>query len=76
MIDPDAYGLGRYLETDPITVAPLCNTCVHYRRKEKGIKCDAFPEGIPYDILFNKHDHHTPYPGDNGILYEPDPERT
>ncbi len=49
--------------------------------------CDAFPESIPKEIIFGKEDpdslldthilvsHREPYPGDHGILYEPqDPE--
>jgi len=31
--------------------------------------CEAFAV-IPDDILFNRHDHSKPYPGDNGILFE------
>jgi len=32
--------------------------------------CKAFPDGIPLG-LGGSIDHTTPYPGDNGIQYEP-----
>jgi hypothetical protein len=32
--------------------------------------CDAFPEGIPDDILWNKFDHRKPHDGDHGVRYE------
>ncbi|MEV5825863.1 hypothetical protein AB0L25_09825 [Spirillospora sp. NPDC052242] len=32
--------------------------------------CNAFPDGIPYDIYFGEYDHRFPYPADQGIRYE------
>ena len=49
-----------------------CFDCVHLR-DEKGytrITCDAYPKGIPDDILYMKHIHTKPYKGDNGILFK------
>jgi hypothetical protein len=34
--------------------------------------CDAFPGGIPDAITINQSDHRRPFPGDNGIRWEPD----
>lgn len=49
--------------------APMCIGCKHFHRE--GFTCDAFPNGIPDDILESRLDHRKPYPGDNGIQYEP-----
>lgn len=46
-----------------------CNGCIHFHKHSGG--CDAFPEGIPKEIILGKHDHHYPYEGDHGILFEP-----
>jgi hypothetical protein len=45
-----------------------CASCKHYRDK---LQCDAFPKRIPAEILSGEFDHSEPYPGDNGIRYEP-----
>ena len=34
-------------------------------------KCKAFPKRIPEDILVGRNDHSKPFPGDNGIRFEP-----
>lgn len=53
-------------------VTPACWTCVH--KHIGGPTCDAFPNGIPGPILDGTEQHREPYPGDNGIQYELDPE--
>ena len=47
-----------------------CLNCVHFNRDKWGT-CDAFPNGIPFAITAGIHDHREPYPGDNGIQFEP-----
>jgi len=52
---------------------PKCLMCRHFDRTEPdsyALRCKAFPQGIPMDIVQGEQEHVTPYPGDNGILYE------
>lgn len=44
-----------------------CASCKHYN---KDLKCDAFPSGIPDEILTGVVDHNNPYPGDHNIRFE------
>jgi len=48
-----------------------CRHCKHFR--PKSIHCTAFPDGqgIPLAILDMEADHRDPFPGDNGIQWEP-----
>jgi len=49
---------------------PICLDCIHYTG---GLKCKAYPDGIPEAIILSKVDHKKPYEGDHGIQFE---ERT
>lgn len=50
---------------------PMCVMCKNLLEDDELLKCRAFPEGIPFEILSSQHDHNLPYPGDNGIRFEP-----
>ena len=50
--------------------------CLMCKHDHANGACDAFPSGVPLDILTNEHDHHKPHDGDNGILFEPRPHET
>jgi hypothetical protein len=45
----------------------MCLWCTHFK---DGFTCDAFPDGIPDEILFQFVDHRKPVVGDNGIRFE------
>lgn len=63
--------MDKFIDEWPGTTPP-CWTCRH---KESGRNvCTAFPEGIPDLIASGEHQHRTPFAGDNGIQYEPEPE--
>ena len=48
-----------------------CVTCKNYTMLGE---CLAFPDGIPEPIMLGEFDHTEPYPGDNGLRFEPIPE--
>jgi hypothetical protein len=47
-----------------------CSRCLRYRGS---LECDAFPRGIPEDILTGMVDHGKAYAGDGGKRYNPIP---
>ena len=56
------------------SINPYCFRCKHFSQgsDEKGkSKCQAFPDGIPFDMCIEPGHHTKPFPGDNGILFEP-----
>ncbi|MCK9596452.1 hypothetical protein M0R19_04670 [Candidatus Pacearchaeota archaeon] len=55
-------------------LAPICVNCIHFK-EEKGLPCDAFPKGIPDEILSGSFDHHKPFKGDHGIRFEKKKEK-
>ena len=46
----------------------ICSFCKHFKSV---YKCAAFSDDIPIEIWTGQNDHTTPYPGDNGIQFEP-----
>lgn len=53
-----------------VVVPPICKECLHLRSMRNS-RCDAFPDGIPRDILDSKQDHREPVNGDHGIRFKP-----
>ncbi len=59
----------KFVEGDEsITFVSSCPKCIH---KNNDTTCKAFPRGIPDLILNGDNNHRKPYPGDNGIQFEP-----
>lgn len=52
------------------SVRPQCLDCARLNRQDPKT-CEAFPRGIPIEILTNQHDHHRPFKGDGGLVFKP-----
>ncbi len=51
----------------------ICNNCIHSLPSKRGQSypsCEAFPDGIPEDILTGRILHLYPVDGDNDIQFE------
>lgn len=61
----------RFSDWDPARLAierpEQCDRC--RRRWADSASCDAFPAGIPVQILSGEHDHLWRFPGDRGIRF-------
>ncbi len=61
-----------------VTIAPICVYCTRFHQRgdltqaPPGLNCDAFPERIPDDILYNLVDHRKPHEGDRGLQFLPE----
>ncbi len=53
--------------------APMCVDC---KRMRPDGTCEAYPHGIPEEIIMNRWDHRFPKPGDHGLQFDPKPEAT
>jgi hypothetical protein len=52
-------------------VAPICLGCVLFHQNSSGMSCDAFPQGIPIEIVTSQVDHRQPVDGDHGRRFVP-----
>jgi len=53
----------------PMAFDAACSGCIHYKG---GWICEAFPGGIPRELLLSVEVRHDkPYPGDGGYLFTP-----
>ena len=71
-VKDDAVQTGRAMSTSDLP--PLCSKCQHFimsKRGNEGLRCAAYPEKIPTEILLGYVSHDKPYRGDQGIRFEP-----
>jgi hypothetical protein len=56
----------------PMPTGGICQLCRHLDRQSPiGMRCEAFPYGIPFAVRAGVFDHRNPHPGDRGIQFEP-----
>lgn len=53
----------------------MCFVCARLRKTAggSGLVCEAYPEGIPVQIIRGQWDHRVSKPGDRGFQFVPDP---
>ena len=50
---------------------PACFDCTHFQGRIEGkLRCKAFPDGIPLELIKQGIKHDTPYPGDHDIRFK------
>ena len=56
--------------------SPMCMECARFRKEDKvNFSCDAYPDGIPEQIVMSEWDHRKSAVGDRGLQFVPiDPE--
>jgi hypothetical protein len=50
--------------------APICLWCKHFDFAYGGMRCKAFPERIPEDVIEGIVEHREPTEGDHGYQFE------
>ncbi len=50
-----------------VVLSAQCATCA---RRRQWPTCEAFPGGVPREILAGLFDHRQPFPSDGGLRYE------
>ncbi len=55
-----------------MTTGVACSSCARFDRKVRDKEvCDAFPDGIPDEILSSQNFHQRPFFGDHGLQWKP-----
>lgn len=48
-----------------------CEECARLISTKGRTKCEAYPGGIPHEILVGEHDHTTHFKNDRGFRFKP-----